>query len=73
MNVPACAPSNRVGKIWAMFANLVIYALIALAILAVLGFVLAPIMAATGLWAHSSAKDHKAKAQEIERLLAAKD
>ncbi len=56
-----------------MFANLFIWALIALAALALLGFVLAPIMAATGLWAHSSAKDHKAKAQEIKRLLAGKD
>ena len=56
-----------------MFANFFIYALIALAALALLGFVLAPIMAATGLWARTSAKDHKAKAQEIERLLAGKD
>lgn len=73
MNVPAYAPSIRVGKIWAMFANLFIWALIALAALALLGFVLSPLMAATGLWAHSSAKDHKAKAREIERLLAGKD
>lgn len=70
MNVPACAPSTRVVNIWAMFANFFIYALAALALL---GFVLAPIMAATGLWAGTSAKDHKAKAQEIERLLAGKD
>ncbi len=73
MNVPACAPSTRVVNIWAMFANFFIYALIALAALALLGFVLAPIMAATGLWAGTSAKGHKAKAQEIERLLAGKD
>ena len=56
-----------------MFANIFIWALIALAALALLGFVLSPLMAATGLWAHSSAKAHKAKAQEIERLLAGKD
>ena len=56
-----------------MFADFFLYALMALAALVVLAFALTPIMAVTGLWAHSSAKDHKAKAQEIERLLAGKD
>ena len=56
-----------------MFANFFLYALMALAALVVLGFVLAPIMAATGLWAHTSAKEHRAQAREIERLLAEKD
>ena len=48
-------------------------ALFALAALVVLGFALAPIMAATGLWAHTSAEEHRAQAREIERLLAEKD
>lgn len=73
MNVPAFAPSIRVCNIWAMSANFFLYALFALAALVVLGFALAPIMAATGLWAHTSAEDHRAQAREIERLLAEKD
>ncbi|MGD9756205.1 MAG: hypothetical protein AB7U71_01635 [Comamonas sp.] len=56
-----------------MFADFFLIALFALAALVVLGFALAPIMAATGLWAHTSAKDHRAQACEIERLLAEKD
>lgn len=73
MNEPAFAPNIRVCNIWAMFANLFLIALFALAALVVLGFALAPIMAATGLWAHTSAEDHRAQAREIERLLAEKD
>ncbi|WP_407714185.1 hypothetical protein ACJJWD_21215 [Comamonas testosteroni] len=56
-----------------MSADFFLYALFALAALVVLGFALAPIMAATGLWAHTSAEDHRAEAREIERLLAEKD
>ncbi|MDR0216415.1 MAG: hypothetical protein LBJ15_20785 [Comamonas sp.] len=56
-----------------MFASLFITALIALAVLAMLGLVLVPLMAATGMSAHTSAKEHRAQAREIERLLAEKD
>lgn len=56
-----------------MFADFFLYALLALAALVMLGFALEPIMAATGLWAHTSAEDHHAQAREIERLLADKD
>lgn len=73
MNEPAFAPNIRVCNIWAMFADFFLIALFALAALVVLGFALAPIMAATGLWAHVSAKGHRAQAREIERLLAEKD
>jgi hypothetical protein len=45
----------------------------ALAILALLGLALAPLMALSGLWARTTAQDHRAQAQEIERLLAEPD
>lgn len=70
MNEPAFAPNIRVCNIWAMFAD---FFLIALFALAVLSFALLPIVAAIGLWAHTSAEDHRAQAREIERLLAEKD
>lgn len=44
-----------------------------LAALALLGFALAPLMAATGLWAASSGKENAAQAAEIQRLLDAPD
>ncbi len=46
-----------------------IIVLAALAVLAMLGFALAPLMAATGLWAATSAKDNAAHADEIQKLL----
>ena len=70
MNEPAFAPNIRVCNIWAMFADFLIIALFALA---VLSFALLPIVAAIGIWAHVSAKGHRAQAREIERLLAEKD
>ena len=48
-----------------MSADFFLYALFALAALVVLGFALTPIMAATGLWAHTSAKEHRAQAREL--------
>lgn len=39
------------------------------AALALLGFALAPLMASSGWWAASSAKDSAARAAEIQRLL----
>ncbi len=49
--------------------NFLIIVLAALALLAMLGLALAPLMAATGWWAADSAKDHAAHAAEIQRLL----
>lgn len=45
-------------------------AIAALAILALLGFALVPLMLASGLWAHSTAGDHRAQAADIDRMLA---
>lgn len=73
MNVPAFAPSIRVCNIWDMISDLLFYALLAVVDLVVLGFLLVPIMSLTGLWAHTSAEDHRAAAREIERLMAEED
>jgi len=53
-----------------MIFYIFLYALFGLAALIVLAFALAPLMAVSGLWARTSAKEHRAKAREIERLLA---
>ena len=37
--------------------------------LALMGFALAPLMAATGLWAASSSQDNATRAAEIQRML----
>jgi flagellar basal body-associated protein FliL len=44
-----------------------------LAILALLGLAVFPLMVATGLWARTTAQENRAQAQEIERLLAEPD
>lgn len=53
-----------------MLITLALYALLALLVLAGLGYALLPAMAFTGLRAHSSAKVDSAEAARIERLLA---
>lgn len=50
-----------------------IVVLAVLAAVALLGFALAPLMAASGWWASTSAKDNAARADEIQRLLDAPD
>ncbi|QKV52638.1 hypothetical protein [Comamonas antarctica] len=49
--------------------TLLIVVLAILAALVLLGFALAPLMAASGLWAAATAKGNAAKAAEIQRLL----
>lgn len=49
--------------------TIAIIAIAVLAILALLGFALLPAMAASGLWATTTAGHHRDQAAEIERLL----
>lgn len=53
-----------------MIATLLAYVLIALLALAVVGLALLPLALFSGAWAWLDAREHRAEARDIERLLA---
>jgi len=53
-----------------MFTTSIVCILTMLALAAMVGLVLFPFAMLSGQWAHRSAKEHAAKAAEIEALLA---
>lgn len=53
-----------------MFLTILIVILAALAIVVWIGALLFPLGMLSGVWAYESAKEHRARAEEIEALLA---